>query len=48
MGVDAPIAAKIRENLRNLGVKEPYVLGRESITLKIQESPRLRALVPRI
>jgi hypothetical protein len=29
MGVDAPIAAEIRDNLRKLGVQEPHVEGRE-------------------
>lgn len=48
MGVDAPVAKKIVKKLKGLGVADPQVLGREWITLKIKESARLRALVPRI
>ena len=48
MGVDAPVAAKIRKKLQKLGVRKPHVLGREWITLKVRESARLRALVPRV
>ncbi len=48
MGVDAPIAAEIKNTLRQLGVVEPEVFGREWITLQIRESSRLRALVPRV
>lgn len=48
MGVDATVASEIREILRQLGVVEPQVFGREWITLKIRESARLRALVPRV
>jgi hypothetical protein len=48
MSVDAPVAAEIREQLRALGVIEVEVFGREWITMKIRESARLRALVPRV
>ncbi|CAH1906264.1 conserved hypothetical protein [Candidatus Nitrotoga sp. HW29] len=48
MGVDAPIAAQIRDQLRELGVHEPHVEGREWITAQIKNSYRLRALVPRV
>lgn len=48
MGVDAPVAAKIRDRLRELGVQEPHVEGREWITEQIKSSSRLRALVPRV
>ena len=48
MGVDAPVAAEIRDQLHELGVQEPYVEGREWITVQIKSSPRLRALVPRV
>jgi hypothetical protein len=48
MGVDAPVAKNIREKLKNLGVIDSHILGKEWITLKIKESARLRALVPRI
>lgn len=48
MGVDAPIAAEIRDLLRTLGVQEPHVLGREWLTTEIRASARLRALVPRV
>lgn len=48
MGVDAPVAAGIRDQLRVLGVQEPHVEGREWITAQIKSSSRLRALVPRV
>jgi len=48
MGVDAPVAADIRKTLNSLGVKSSEVFGREWISLKIRESSRLRALVPRV
>lgn len=48
MGVDAPVAAEIRDQLRELGVQEPHVEGREWITEQIKNSSRLRALVPRV
>ncbi|MHB0990285.1 MAG: nSTAND3 domain-containing NTPase [Burkholderiales bacterium] len=48
MGVDAPVAAEIRDQLRELGVQEPHVEGREWITAQIKSSSRLRALVPRV
>ena len=48
LGVDAPVAAKIREKLLEVGVAQPHVLGREWLTQEIRSSPRLRALVPRV
>ncbi|MCM2460293.1 hypothetical protein HGO40_07255 [Pseudomonas sp. CG7] len=48
MGVDAPVAAEIRDLLRVQGVQEPYVLGKEWLTGEIRASARLRALVPRV
>lgn len=48
VGVDATVAAQIRDRLRSLGVVEPHVEGREWITAQIKNSPRLRALVPRV
>jgi len=48
MSVDAPVAAEICAELSRLGVQEAQVFGREWLTLKIRESARLRALVPRI
>lgn len=48
MSVDAPVAADIRAELIQLGVQDAQVYGREWLTLKIRESARLRALVPRI
>ncbi len=48
MGIDAPVATTIKNELQVLGVKNPYVLGKEWISQKIRESSRLRALVPRI
>ncbi len=47
-GVDAPVAAKIRDKLIHEGVTEPHVLGREWLTLQIRGNARLRALVPRV
>jgi hypothetical protein len=48
MGIDAPVAAEIKAELTLLGVVEPEVFGKEWLTLKIRESAKLRALVPRI
>ena len=48
MGVDAPVAAKLRKRLFSLGVAKPHVLGREFLTWAIRRSSRLRALVPRV
>jgi hypothetical protein len=48
MGIDAPVAKEIRKKLNDLGVSDSHILGREWIILKIVESTRLRALVPRI
>lgn len=48
LGVDAPIAAEIRDKLIKVGVAEPHVLGREWLTQQIRSSARLRALVPRV
>lgn len=48
MGIDAPVAAQIRDILTSKGVIEPHVLGREWITSEIKKSARLRALVPRV
>ena len=48
LGVDAPVAATIRDKLIAVGVQEPHVLGREWLTLTIRDSARLRGLVPRV
>lgn len=48
MGIDAPVAVELRQKLIALGVVEPFIYGKEWITQKIQESARLRALVPRV
>jgi hypothetical protein len=48
LGVDAPVAAEIRDKLLEAGVAEPHVLGREWLTQQIRSSARLRALVPRV
>lgn len=48
MGVDADVARAIREQLSALGVTEPHVVGKEWLLGKIRESPRLRAMVPRV
>lgn len=48
LGIDAPVAAEIRDKLFEAGVAEPHVVGREWLTLQIRNSARLRALVPRV
>jgi hypothetical protein len=48
LGVDAPVAAEIRDKLLEAGVAEPHVLGREWLTQTIRSSAHLRALVPRV
>ena len=48
LGVDAPVAAAIRDKLVEAGVVEAHVLGREWLTQQIRSSARLRALVPRV
>ena len=48
MGVDADVARQIRERLFSIGVTEPHVVGKEWLIGKIKESPRLRAMVPRV
>lgn len=48
MGVDATEADIARKLLNSYGVENAYIYGKEWITLKIQESSRLRALVPRV
>ena len=48
MGIDAPVAAEIKSLLRQHGVHEPHVLGKEWLTKEIRANARLRALVPRV
>ena len=48
MGIDAPVAIKIKDKLESLGVKNSGVFGKEWISQQIRASSRLRALVPRI
>ena len=48
LGVDAPVALAIKEQLFALGVIEVEVLGCEWLTLQIRSSVKLRALVPRV
>ena len=48
MGVDAPVAAAVRDLLRAQGVQAPHVCGKEWLTTEIRASARLRALVPRV
>lgn len=48
MGIDAPVAAAIREKIASRGVVRPEVLGREWISQQIRSSSRLRALVPSV
>jgi hypothetical protein len=46
MSVSAPVASAIKARLRELGVRNPHVLGKEFLTRVIRSSSRLRALVP--
>ncbi len=48
MSVDAPVAATIRKQLQNLGVRKPHVFGRQYLVRTIRGSARLRALVPQV
>ena len=48
MGLDAPVAKDIRQKLFELGVKSPYVWGKEKLVSVIRSSARLRALVPQV
>lgn len=48
MSVDAPVAVKIREELRRLGVRKPHVLGKQYIVRAIRRSSKLRAFVPQV
>ena len=46
MSVSAPAAVKIRNRLKELGVKRPHFFGKEFLTRVIRSSSKLRALVP--
>lgn len=48
MSVSAPSAKRIKEKLREYGVKKPEVWGKQQVTLTIRESSKLRALVPQV
>lgn len=48
MSVDAPVAVKIRAELRRLGVHKPHVLGKQYLVRAIRGSTKLRALVPQV
>lgn len=48
MGIDAPVASKIKQKLSELGVIEPFIWGKEKILHEIRASARLRALVPQV
>lgn len=48
MSIDAPVAAKMRARLRELGVRKPHILGSQYIVRVIRSSARLRALVPQV
>lgn len=39
---------KLAKALRECGVKQPYIFGRDWVVAKILEHPRVRALVPRV
>jgi len=47
MSVDAPVAARLRKRLHELGVQKPHVLGKQYLVRAIRTSSRLRALVHR-
>lgn len=48
LGVDAPVAVAIKKRLRELGVINPHVFGKEFLTRVIRANSRLRSLVPRV
>lgn len=48
MSVDAPIALEIENLIKNKGVVEVQVHGKEWLTKKIISSSKLRSLVPRV
>ena len=48
MSVDAPVALRIRNRLRNLGVRKPHIFGRQYLVRSIRSSARLRAMVPQL
>ena len=48
MGLDAPVAKKMRKKLSGLGVKNPHIWGKEKLVSVIRSSARLRALVPQV
>jgi hypothetical protein len=48
MSVDAPVAIKIKNSLRDAGVRRAHVLGRQYLIRTIRSSARLRALVPQV
>lgn len=47
-GMTAPTAAEITDDLARQGVKHSLLIGGDRLDLYIRESPRLRALVPRL
>lgn len=48
MGIDAPIAVKMRKKLEDLGVKHAHIWGKEKLVSVIRSSAQLRALVPQV
>ena len=48
MSVTAPNAKAIKAKLREYGVEQPDVWGKQQVTLTIRESSKLRALVPQV
>lgn len=48
MSLDAPVAKEMRDKLKELGVKNPHVWGKEKLVSVIRSSARLRALVPQV
>lgn len=48
MSVDAPVALVIGQKLREVGVENPQIWGKEKIVLEVKSSSKLRALVPQV
>lgn len=48
LSVSATSAAAIRKALRQKGIEQTLIFGRERLTMFINEEPRLRRLVPRV
>lgn len=47
-GISAPMAAKIQQALKDVGVKQVLIFGSSWINNQIRDNPNLRRLVPRV